>query len=166
MDWKNKPRQFFYVNKNIINNIIISEICSKPYFKQASEFPGYENLSMSYQELKVHWNNKSWKDQLSALYGVYLITDTKKGKLYVGAAYGTDGVYGRWSAYLKDGYDNSELENNKYPNTKLKQLVVQEGIDYIQHNFQYTQLEIFSKTELGKQQALNREKYWKKVFKS
>lgn len=121
---------------------------------------------MSYQEIKVHWNNKSWKDQLSAVYGVYLITDTKKGKLFVGAAYGTDGVYGRWSAYLKDGYDNNELENNKYPNTKLKQLVVQEGIDYIQHNFQYTLLEIFSKSELGKQQALNREKYWKKVYKS
>lgn len=166
VDWKNNPQTFFYVDEKIIANVEVYGICSKPYFEQDSEFPGYENLSKSYEELKVHWNNKSWRDQLTSVYGVYVITDMKKGSLYVGSAYGTNGVYGRWSVYLKDGYDKDELEDSKYPNLKLKNLVNDKGIAYIQMNFQYTLLEIFSKTELGKKQALSREKYWKKVFKS
>ena len=40
------------------------------------------------------------------------------------------------------------------------------GIDYIKKHFQYSILEIFPKSELGKQKALNREKYWKKVLQS
>lgn len=166
VNWTNLPQQFFYTSKEIINQMIVSEICSKPYFEQDSEFPGYENLSKSYIDLKVHWNNKSWVNQLSSIYGVYLITDTKEGKLYIGSAYGNDGVYGRWSVYLKDGYDKDELEDSKYPNLKLRELVNSKGIAYIQKHFQYTLLEIFTKTELGKKQALEREKYWKNVLKS
>lgn len=166
LNWSNKPQQFFYTSHDIVNNIELSEICAKSYFEQDTEFPGYENLSKSYEELKIHWNNKSWKDQLSSIYAVYLITDIKEGKLYVGSAYGIEGLYGRWSTYLKDGYDKDELEDNKYPNIKLRNLVTNKGITYIQKNFQYTILEIFSKTELGKKQALEREKYWKFAFKS
>lgn len=166
VEWTNKPQQFFYVSKEIIDIIEVSEICSKPYFEQDSEFPGYENLSKSYEELKFHWNNKSWRNQLSSVYGVYVITDVKEGKLYVGSAYGVDGVYGRWTIYLKDGYDKDELEDSKYPNIKFRNLVNDKGIGYIQKHFQYTLLEIFSKTELGKKQALDREKYWKTAFKS
>ncbi|MCK9342860.1 MAG: GIY-YIG nuclease family protein [Massilibacteroides sp.] len=166
VEWTNKPQQFFYVGKEIVDSVELTEIYPKPYFEKDSEFPGYEHLSKSYDDLKIHLNNKSWRDQLSSVYGVYIITDKKKGKLYIGSAYGIDGVYGRWSAYLKDGYDKDELEDSKYPNIKLKNLVNDEGIEYIQKHFQYTLLEIFSKTELGKKQALEREKYWKEVFKS
>ena len=166
VEWSNKPQSFFYTDSEITNSIEIHEICAKPYFELDSEFPGYEKISKSYEELKVHWHNKSWRDQLSSVYGVYLITDVKEGKLYVGSAYGIDGVYGRWTHYLKDGYDKDELEDSKYPNVKLKNLVNAKGIGYIQKYFQYTLLEIFSKNELGKKQALEREKYWKEVFKS
>ncbi|WP_025725404.1 GIY-YIG nuclease family protein [Acholeplasma granularum] len=164
VEWINKPRQFFYVDKEIINNIKISEISSKPYFERQINFPGYENLSMTYYDLKQHLNNQSFIEHLSTIYAVYLITDIKKGKLYVGAAYGHDGLYGRWSTYLKEGYDRNELEDSKYPNVKLKELVTKEGLSYIQDNFKYTILEIFPKTEIGKQQALLRETYWKEVF--
>ena len=48
----------------------------------------------------------------------------------------------------------------------MKEIVDKKGIDYIKKHFQYSILEIFSKSELGKQKALNREKYWKKVLQS
>ena len=87
-------------------------------------------------------------------------------KLYVGSAYGEQGIYGRWSVYLSDGYDKNELEASKYPNVKLKKLVNKHGMEYIQKHFQYTLLEIFPKTEIGKQKAIEREQYWKHVMKS
>ena len=91
------------------------------------------------------------------------MTDTKTGKLYIGSATGADGIYGRWQTYLKRGYDDSDKD---YPNKKLKELVKKEGIKYIQDNFQYSILEIFPKTDIGCNKALERESYWKNVFKT
>ena len=166
VDWKNTPQGFYYTSQDKIDSVKISSISSKSYFERGDDFPGYENVSKSYLELRRHWHHKSWQEQLSTVYGVYVITDTKTGKLYVGSAYGEQGVYGRWSAYLTDGYDKEELEDSKYPNLQLKNLVNKNGIAYIQEYFQYTLLEIFPKTELGKQKTLEREKYWKMVFKT
>lgn len=103
---------------------------------------------------------------MTLIFDGHLITDKKTGKLYVGSATGQDGIYGRWTAYLADGYDKNEKEDSKYPNIKLQQLVNAEGIEYVQKNFQYTVLEIFKKDEIGKSKALKREIYWKKVFQS
>lgn len=166
VSWINSPRSFFYTDYNKIRSAEIISISNISYFERQSNFPGYTNLSLSYQDLKRHWNDKTWYEHLSSVYGVYVITDTKTGKLYVGSAYGDDGIYGRWSAYLKNGYDKSELEESRYPNKKLKILVNQKGIKYIQEHFQYSILEIFSKSELGKQKALEREAYWKNVLKT
>ena len=159
-------RSFFYVDKRIINSVPVSEILSEDYFEKSKDFPGYENISLSYQELKQHLHSSIWYEHLTAVYGVYLITDIKTGKMYVGSAYGNNGVYGRWSVYLSDGYDKTELEGNHYPNKKLREVVNKNGIRYIQKNFRYTLLEIFSKNELGKQKALNREIYWKDVLQT
>jgi hypothetical protein len=166
VDFKNRGQSFFYVNSEIINSVQIDSISAKPYFELDINFPGYENLCKSYYELKQHWNNKSWMQALSEVYGIYLITDKKTGKLYVGSATGQDGIYGRWTAYLADGYDKNEKEDSKYPNIKLKELVNAKGIEYIQKNFQYTILEILKKDEIGKSKALKREIYWKNVFQS
>lgn len=166
VDFTNRGQSWFYVNTQIINSVPVYELLSKSYFEKSINFPGYENLSMSYEELKKHWNNRTWREHLSTVYGVYLITDTKTGKQYVGSAYGDNGIYGRWSVYLSEGYDKSELEAGQYPNKRLKEIVDKKGIEYIKKHFQYSILEIFSKNEIGKQKALNREKYWKNVLKS
>ncbi|RZI49018.1 GIY-YIG nuclease family protein [Lactococcus kimchii] len=166
VDFKNRGQSFFYVNPEIINSVQVDSISTEPYFELDINFPGYENLCKSYYDLKQHWNNKLWVQALSEVYGVYLITDKKTGKLYVGSATGQDGIYGRWSAYLADGYDKNEKEDSKYPNTKLKELVSNKGIEYVQKNFQYTVLEIFKKDEIGKGKALKREIYWKEAFQS
>ena len=166
VNFKNRGQSFFYVNQDIINSIHINSILPKPYFELDVDFPGYNNICESYYDLKQHWNNKSWIQALSEVYGVYLITDIKTGKLYVGSATGKHGIYGRWSTYLAEGYDKNELEDSKYPNTKLKEIVNVKGIEYIKKNFQYSILEIFNKNDIGKQNALERESYWKNMLQS
>jgi len=37
--------------------------------------------------------------------------------------------------YLKSRYDKNEKENSKYSNKKLKELVEEKGLKYIQENF-------------------------------
>lgn len=52
------------------------------------EFSSYDKVLLSYETLhKIVYNKaayKEWEDKLSAVAGVYLITDTKTGKHYVG----------------------------------------------------------------------------------
>ncbi|MDR0967738.1 MAG: GIY-YIG nuclease family protein [Rickettsiales bacterium] len=160
VDWKNKPQQFFYTSTEIVNSVQVREILSEHYLTTGDEFPGYENVCKSYLELKHSIKNNEWKTALSSVYGVYVITDTKNGKQYVGSAYGEDGIFGRWSVYLKNGYETS----SDYPNKRLKELVKTKGIDYVKDNFQYAIIETFPKTENGKEKALQRESYWKEVL--
>ena len=60
-------------------------------------FPGYENVNISWKEMQNILNKGVWKTALENQKGVYLITDKNNGKMYVGAAYGEDMIYGRWS---------------------------------------------------------------------
>lgn len=167
VEFTNKPQNYFYVNRDILDDVAIDQILPVPYKERQFQFPGFNNVSMGYKNLNHVIDGKEWKNALSGVYGVYVITDTKNGKLYVGSAYGDEGVYGRWKTYLKDGYDkDEESSNDQYPNKGLRELVKAEGIGYIKEHFQYSLLEMFPKTELGKKQALERESYWKEVFAS
>lgn len=59
-------------------------------------FPGYQNVSLTHQEMQqiVFRNEPSWKEALSHVKGVYVITDTATGKLYIGSASGnTEGIW-------------------------------------------------------------------------
>ena len=144
----------------------VYEISAHAYLDRDEDFVGYENICKSYGELRRIIDNKDWKEALMGVYGVYAITDKKTGKLYVGSAYGDNGIYGRWLTYLNSGFDKDEQETGKYPNKKLKELVLRKGMVYIAENFQYTILEIFPKNEIGKDRALKRETYWKEILRT
>ena len=64
-------------------------------------FIGYKNIKLTQPQLQEIIKNKAteWKAALSNVKGVYVITDVKTGKLYIGAAYGKDGIWGRWKGY-------------------------------------------------------------------
>lgn len=84
--------------------------------KSVGEFQSYSQVNLSYQNLKnmIQFpdTNFTWIKALSSVNGVYLIQDTFSGKLYVGSAYGEQGLYGRWSVYAKNGHGgNLELRN-------------------------------------------------------
>ncbi len=166
VNWKNLPQQFYYVKEDIIDSIEVKEILPNKYLNIENDFAGYENVSKSYIELSNLIVKSSWKNALSDVFGVYVLTDSNNGKLYVGSATGENGIYGRWKTYLEKGYDKSEEEDKKYPNKQLRELVEKKGIDYIKNNFIYTILEIFPKNEIGKDKALQRENYWKEALKT
>jgi hypothetical protein len=48
---------------------------------------------------------------LSAVQGIYAISDARTGQLYVGKADGGERILGRWTAYAQDGHGgNVELK--------------------------------------------------------
>ncbi|MEI2420593.1 GIY-YIG nuclease family protein, partial [Arthrospira platensis SPKY2] len=51
---------------------------------------------------------KTWKTALSSVKGVYVITDTSNGKLYIGSAYSVESIWHRWSEYTKNGHGGNK----------------------------------------------------------
>lgn len=133
---------------------------------QIDSFPDYKNVSVSYSELKNKLDkSKEWQTALKCRKGVYVISDHQTGKLYVGSAYGKDGIYGRWKTYAESGFDKNEQENGKYPNKGLQEIVKSEGISYVQKNFHYAILETFT-DDVADEYIIQRESYWKNVLLS
>lgn len=106
----------------IKNEMEIVEICPGLHYKR---FTDYFDLVLMYSELEEIIGNQynDWKSVLSSIKGVYLITDTNTGKLYVGSAYGENGIWGRWSDYIStSGHGNNKLLKeliNNNPNYKF-----------------------------------------------
>lgn len=73
----------------------------------AGEFPGYDEVLLRFDALtrvvKEHEANHAWRVALRAVAAVYLILDTRTGDQYVGAAYGKEGLLGRWAHYVSTG---------------------------------------------------------------
>jgi hypothetical protein len=84
----------------------VQELLREPY--SGRSFPGYEDIDLSFEELETLVRNSrpDWKAALESVKGIYLITDTKTGRRYVGSAYGDQGVWSRWCAYV------ASLENS------------------------------------------------------
>lgn len=82
-----------------------------------------------------------------------MIADRATGKLYVGAAYGEDNFWQKWSMYAQACHGN---------NKQLKELYDKHGSDYFK-NFNFSILEIFKNTT-DVEEIQKRENYWKKVL--
>lgn len=152
--------------ENFINELEVLEIWNPNKSLNDKKFPGYHNVKIDYYDLKNKLKiSDEWRTALRCRKGIYLISDKKTGKLYIGSAYGKDGILGRWKTYIESGYDRNEKENGKYPNKKLQELVKEKGMSYIQENFQYSILETFT-DEISETEIINRESWWKEVMLS
>lgn len=123
-------------------------------------FLGYNNVSLSHDDLQtiVKMKAPEWKKALSSVKGVYCITDTATGQLYIGSASGDgEGIWQRWSAYA----DVANLTGGNKTFEELKN----SGADYIIDNFTYSILEIYD-MRTKREDIKLREEYWKKVFKT
>lgn len=133
----------------------VQEILREPY--SGRSFPGYEDVDLSFSELEALARNDrpDWKAALENVKGVYLITDAEAGKRYVGAAYGDQGVWSRWRAYIESGHGG---------NAGLRAwLDAQGGMDYCRAHFRFTLLErraFPTPDEL----VLEREAFWKDIL--
>ncbi len=120
-----------------------------------SDFPGYNRVLLTHQILQtiVRENNPSWKSSLSNVAGVYLVIDNLTGKLYVGSAYGGEGIWKRWCSYASNGHGG---------NKELRQILKLKGNKYCEH-FQYSILEVFD-LNTSEDYAFSREGHWKNVL--
>lgn len=124
------------------------------------DFPGYSNILLTHKDLQhiVENDAPEWRQALSKVKGVYVITDTSNGKLYIGSAIGNnEGIWQRWASYAN--------LNNLTGGNKFFEDLKSEAIDNIVDNFTYSILEIFDmKTDSN--YILERETFWKKVLKT
>ena len=148
--YKNKSQNMVRKAESVIFECEIYEIIPDTF--EDDNFPGYENVDISWSELKRVIEKKEWKTALENQKGVYLITDVKTGKRYIGSAYGENMLLGRWSNYIKTGHGG---------NKDLKEL----GFEYIKKNFRYSILEIYKSTTEDKV-IINREYHWMKIMLS
>ena len=111
------------------------------------DFISYDDVQLSYSELqqliKSSDANHTWINALSVVNGIYVIKDTVTGYLYVGSTYGSDGIYGRWSAYALTGHGGNKM---------LK--------DYDPSTFEFSILEIVPRTMFA-DEVIARETRWK-----
>lgn len=121
------------------------------------DFPGYNKVCINNQRLRILQDQQiaSWRSALANIKGIYLITDTSTGRHYVGKASGSEGIWGRWAAYAKDGHGG---------NVELRTLLKEKGQSHAT-NFQYSILEI-ADTHATDDDILARESHWMNVLRS
>lgn len=121
-------------------------------------FTDYLDFTLTYEELHYLFShqeaNQEWRARLSAVAGVYLILATTTGRQYVGSAYGTEGLWGRWAAYAADGHGGNLL---------LRELVTTD--DAYPAAFTYSVLQIIPKTT-APAETLEWERLYKKKLGS
>jgi hypothetical protein len=80
---------------------------------QPVRFPGFDALTLDYPQLQAvlrEHRYASWRTAVASVIGIYLITDTRDGRHYVGKADGVENLLQRWSAYATNGHGgNVEL---------------------------------------------------------
>lgn len=138
--------------KSFIDKAIVLSIDDEN--KDVVRFEGFDKVNLTYNELNKILSNKNsdYYKILNNIKGIYCLTDKSTGKLYIGSAYGDNGIAKRWEDYAitEDG-GNKEL-------IKLKAKP-----EYIKKNFTYSLLEFFDKN-VSDDYVLSREKYWKRVL--
>lgn len=138
------------------SQMIVSELLREPY--SGERFPGYENIAIDFGHLEsiIRSSRPDWKTALENVKGIYLITDKKNGKKYVGSAYGDAGVWARWSCYVGTGHGW---------NDELMKLIRAKGPGYARRNFRFALLE-YRAEKTDDKVIIQREAYWKDALMS
>jgi hypothetical protein len=76
--------------------------------------PAWDELVVTWPELKVL--PTKWQSLLREWRGIYYIWDSSDGRGYVGAAYGTDNILGRWLRYSVSGHGGNKELRRRNPN--------------------------------------------------
>lgn len=132
----------------------VQEILREPY--SGRSFAGYDEIDLSFEELEtlVRNDRQDWKTALESVKGIYLITDIKTGRRYVGSAYGDQGIWSRWRCYVETGHGG---------NKGIHALINGGDLEYCRSHFRFSLLEHrLSKTPDEK--ILDREAFWKRIL--
>jgi hypothetical protein len=140
--------------ENHYSSFDVQEILRDQY--SGRHFPGYDNIDLSFEELETLVINArpDWRAALQNVKGIYLITDTKTNRQYIGSAYGTSGIWSRWCDYISSGHGG---------NMELRQLSPDENFTYCRKNFRFSLLE-YRSNYVPDEFILARESFWKRIL--
>lgn len=128
-----------------------------PGIYNGEKFEGYDQVHLRFNKLQDILHKKimpTYYEALTKITGVYCLTDTHTGKLYIGSAYGEGGVAQRWGNYLDSRHGG---------NSELISLYKEKGSAYFEKYFTFTLLEYFGlHYDAGK--IIKREEYWKECL--
>lgn len=134
----------------------VIKICDKAY--EEDKAFSLDSIHLNYDELKDTLEgrkNESLRNTLENIKGVYCLTDTKTGKLYIGSATSDGkGIAQRWG-----NYSATDTGGNK----EFCALRDKDGGKYFRENFTFTVIEYFG-MRFDDEKIRERERYWKRVF--
>lgn len=121
----------------------------------SAPFVSFNHLTVSFDFICCIVKNESctWKNALSKVKGICLISDTKTGRLLVDAAYGEVSMWERWREYTKNGHGG-----NKYK----KKLISLHGQNYTS-NLKFSILEV-TDVFTSNDEIIKREYFWKEAL--
>lgn len=144
--------------ENSYEQFEVKEILPKRY--SGLHFPGSDNINASFMDLEslISEGKPDWKSVLENSKGVYMLTDSKSGKQYIGAAYGKHGIWSRWQNYIKTGHGG---------NAGIKEFLKKGKKDreYCRQHFRFALLEQRSSTT-SDTTIQQREAYWKQIIET
>jgi hypothetical protein len=108
IDWGGSERA--WIQRADKQNKLVVEIWRK--FREP-DFPGFVRFMAPLSNLERL--PASWIAALSTSRGVYLLTCPRTREQYVGSAYGDDGFYGRWLAYVHDNHGGNVALRSRDP---------------------------------------------------
>lgn len=153
--FKRTGRQPYLLGENWVDAMHLDQVYAEKL--SIGEFPGFKAVNLNKDELDIVIRDAlaSWRAALSNVAGVYLITDTASGRLYVGSAYGEEGIWGRWSNYSASGHGG---------NKQLVRLLEEYGPAKAR-DFRFSILEI-ADVHASKNEILQRESHWQRILMS
>lgn len=153
LQFERNGRQAYLDTETWAANIEVKEL--RPTRLAIADFPGYKAVHITKEQLDliVREQLPEWRSALASVAGVYLISDSKTGRHYVGSATGENGIWGRWCEYAKNGHGG---------NVGIRTIMLELGSDHIR-NLRYSILEI-ADTHASQTEILQRESHWKKVL--
>ena len=157
IDKGNTYSRYVFNMSHFIDMAKVVEILPNSY--EPIAFSGYDNVYLTFKQFQTILSGnrfKEYKTALSAVKGVYVLNDTLTGKLYVGSAYGENGIAQRWNCYL---------DTKTGGNVELIKLYREKGEDYFSKNFTFGILEFFG-SNTDARRIVARESHWKKILGS
>ena len=112
-----------------------------------------DGAMLDWKEMDFGWNELGilptrLRAALSQWRGIYLIFDQSDGKCYVGSAYGTENILGRWLSYAASGHGGNRLLRQRDP-----------------RHFRFTILERVS-PDMDRDEIISLEGTWKKRLRT
>jgi len=148
-------RTSYLKGETLFDDMVVHELLAERLGD--GEFPGFSQVDIDKDTLDriVGSGNNSWRAALSSVKGVYLLTDSKAGLLYVGKADGDAGIWGRWCQYSSTGHGWN------------KALVQEFGIKSTdrQRDLRFSILEVMDRRS-QEIQIEKRESHWKRILMS